>query len=544
MFLSLFKKQSNTSDAPPSAWYRNAVVYQIYPRSFQDSNGDGVGDLRGIIKRLPYLESLGIGAVWISPIYTSPMKDFGYDISDFYNIDPLFGTLADFDELVVEMHKRGIKIIMDLVINHTSSEHPWFKESCSSLENPKRDWYIWQDPQKDGSPPNNWLSVSGGSAWTFDEKTNQYYLHHFLKEQPDLNWRNTDVKDEIRRIAEFWIARGVDGFRVDAMSHLVEDGLFRDDPKNTEFILNKNNQYNKYIHTFSTNRPQLENVIKFLCESINSYPNKFIVFETYLPLADTLAIYNMHPDEHHAPFNFNFFNLEWGAKTYKDFVDNFNNALSLKQIPTYVFGNHDQPRLASRFGEGQARLCAMLLLTLRGLPFIYYGEEIGMKNVDIPKEKIKDGFAHDSVNIGLSRDPARTPMQWDNSSYAGFSTNEPWLPISPEYEKINVSAETSDPKSMFNLYCSLIGYRNKSDILKHGSYKSINTNNNDVFGYIRSYKKKEILILLNFSNTSQIISIKEGGIVIFSTHLDTPPNTPVANTIEMRPFEGYVIELQ
>ena len=546
MFWKLF---FNKAKPISTSWYRNAVVYQIYPWSFQDSNGDGIGDIQGIIDRLPYLNdgtpsSLGVGALWISPIYTSPMKDFGYDISDYCNIDPRFGTLQDFDRLIAEAHKRGIRIIMDLVINHTSSEHPWFKESRSSKESLKRDWYVWRDPQTDGSPPNNWLSVSGGPAWTFDQATGQYYLHHFLPEQPDLNWRNEWVRDAIADTIEFWLNRGVDGFRVDAMSHFIEDGLLRNDPANTQFKKEQDNEYDSFIHMFSTNRPQLQEIVHFLCDNITNRKNTFIVFETFLPIKEMVDMYRMHPDHHHAPFNFNFFRLEWSAPVYRTFVDAFEQALTPGDIPTYVFGNHDQPRLVSRFGEEKARLCAMLLLTLRGMPFIYYGEEIGMSNVDIPKNKIRDGFAHTSEHIGQSRDPARTPMQWDSTPHAGFTTGEPWLPLAADATEKNVSTETHNPQSLLNLYRALIWYRNNSVTLRQGTYRSVDVGNENIFAYIRGSSER-ILVLLNFSNTETVANIRPytrtASTIALRTHSNSSNN--IADTMILAPYEGIVIEL-
>jgi len=544
MFLSFFRKNKKQ----PLPWYKTSVVYQIYPSSFQDSNGDGVGDIRGIINRLPYLQdgtenSLGIGAVWLCPIYTSPMKDFGYDIADFYNIDSRFGTLKDFDELVLGLHKRNIKIIMDLVINHTSSKHPWFKESRSSKTNWKRDWYIWRDPKPDGSPPNNWVSVFGGPAWTIDPETNQYYLHQFLPDQPDLNWRNEYVIYEMQNILQFWLERGVDGFRVDAFGHLLEDGLFRDDVVIKD---QKNNidDYASYMHNYSTNRPELTRVIDVLTSTAKQKPDTFIVFETYLDLHQLVNMYNLHESKQYAPFNFNFISMPWNAVEYRKFVDDFDKLLQ-NHTPTYVFGNHDRPRLISRLDEKRARVCAMLLLTLRGMPFIYYGEEIGMEDVTIEKKDIRDGFALTSLLPGVSRDPARTPMQWNTEKNAGFSTYTPWLPVASNYEEMNIEVEEKNPQSMLSLYKSLIHYRNNSRILQEGSYQSIETGSPDIFGYIRTLRgeKKRILVLLNFKDGEIKISIPHLGKIIFSTTGDVARNTIFSKETTMCPYEGIVVEI-
>src|SRR5918994_1015648 len=314
-------------------WWQTAIIYQIYPRSFQDSNGDGVGDLRGIIRRLPYLAELGVDAVWLSPIFPSPMADFGYDICDYTNIDPLFGTLKDFHELRESAHALGLKLLLDLVPNHTSDQHPWFVESRSSRDSPKRDWYIWRDPAPDGGPPNNWISDFGGSSWEWDETSGQYYLHAFLKEQPDLNWRNPEVRAAMLDVMRFWFDRGVDGFRIDVLWHLIKAEGLPDNPQNPEYR------------------------------------------------------------------------------------------------PNWVIASHDYPRIAAKLGEAQARVAAMLLLTLRGTPTLYQGDELGIGKVDIPPHQVRDPKELREPGIGLGRDPSRTPMAWDGSLNAGFTTGEPWLPL-------------------------------------------------------------------------------------------------------------------
>lgn len=527
-------------------WYRRNVIYQIYPWSFKDSNGDGVGDLRGIIEKLDYLndghDSLNVGAIWLSPIYPSPMKDFGYDISDYYNIDPRFGNLNDFDELVKKAHARGLKIMMDLVTNHTSTEHPWFKESRSSRNNPKRDWYIWHDPKPDGTPPNNWISVSGGSMWELDEKTYQYYLHNFLPSQPDLNWRNKEVQEEMKRIFEFWIKRGVDGFRVDAASHFIEDGQFRDDPINLHYVEGKNSPYDRLLHTFSTNQPGIKEVIGLMCNVAEQNKEIFIVSEVYLGLEELAKFYRFCNTPVHAPFNFSLLNLPWQAKEIRESIEAYEKTLEPQDVPTYVLGNHDNSRIATRRGPAQARASALLLLTLRGTPFIYYGEELGMEDVGIPKNQLKDGFIETSDGV-YSRDPERTPMQWDDTTHAGFTIGKPWLPVSKDYKILNVENQISDPHSMLNLYRTLINFRNNSDALLRGSYHSIQTKSPNVFAFIRESEKEKLLIFINFS--SQIITEPFEFVVgrmIVSTHMDHM-NLPVSHEITLRPYEACLVSL-
>ena len=355
------------------SWPRNCVAYQIYPRSFKDSNDDGIGDLPGITEKLDYLNdgsenSLGIGAIWISPFFPSPMRDFGYDVSDYCGVDPTFGTLDDFDRLVREAHLRNIKVIIDFVPNHTSDQHPWFIKSCSSLDNIKRDWYIWKDPKPDGGPPNNWRSVFGGSAWAFDARTRQYYLHSFLKEQPDLNWFNPMVKEAMKNVLRFWFHRGADGIRVDAVEFLAKDELFRNDPPNPDFKEGKSDPYSAVLHAFSKNQPKLFGILNELTAVMSEYPDRFMVTEVYPEerekAAEYVKFYRNCDNTKTSPFNFEALSLPWQANTYKKFIDKFQSALEPEDLPIYVLGNHDRSRLASRIGREQSRVAAMMLLSL------------------------------------------------------------------------------------------------------------------------------------------------------------------------------------
>lgn len=539
-------------------WFKRSVVYQIYPWSFKDTNNDGVGDLQGIIEKLDYLndgtsKSLGVGAIWLSPIYKSPMRDYGYDISDYYNIDSRFGTLEDFDELVRECRKRDIKIIMDYVTSHTSSEHPWFTESRSSKDSPKRDWYIWRDPKPDGSPPNNWLSIFGGPAWTFDEFTGQYYLHHFLKEQPDLNWRNEEVREEMKRILNFWMTRGVDGFRVDAISHFIEDSEFRDNPLNEKFVEGKHSPFMKYVPKYSMDQPELREVVELLCDTLNNHEEKFMVSEMSAGGKNFFDSYRYSPTKLHAPFNFSLIHMKWRASSYRRFIDNFERLLDKDEIPTYVLGNHDQPRVASRLDRLRARTSAMLLLTMRGLPFIYYGEELGLKNVKIPENKLKDKlnlqgemFASDLKSAHISRDRARTPMLWNSGKYAGFSFADPWLPLSRGYKTKNVEAQTTDEKSMLNLHRKLIHFRNKSTALVDGAYESVIGQSKKLYIYKRESSDEKLLVMLNFSNETVTEPLSENNKykIICSTYMDERGEGSIKDEITLRPYEGYLLQLK
>lgn len=522
-------------------WAENAVVYQIYPRSFKDSNGDGVGDLKGIIDRLDYLndgtsKSLGIDAIWLSPIYKSPMKDFGYDISDYKDIYPVFGTLKDFDKLVKEAHKRRIKIVMDFVPNHTSSVHPWFLESRSSKNNSKRDWYIWKDG-KDGSPPNNWHSVFGGSAWEFDKKTGQYYLHSFLKEQPDLNWRSDEVRNEMYKVLEFWLHKGVDGFRSDAIYHLIKDSQFRDDPPNPNYDPSRDDPGDSLLHIYSRGQTETLDQINTFCKILGKHQDRFMVSEAYLDIPEMTKMYKScrtHPL--HAPFNFNLMSLKWDATSYKKFVDDFEKSLRINDLPNYVLGNHDRSRIASRLGQKRARLAALIQLTLRGMPFIYYGEEIGMEDIPIPPSRIQDP---------VGRDKERTPMQWDNEKFAEFSSVSPWLPVGENYKKVNVNAELKDQDSMLNLYRCLIHYRRKSDALMNGEVKTLDLKNKNVFAFLRQSEKEKVLVVLNFSNKIQevFLSFKKGK-VICSTHTNEKLGEMVdLKKLQLMGYEGTVFTL-
>jgi alpha-glucosidase len=480
-------------------WWQTGIIYQVYPRSFQDSNNDGVGDLKGITRRLDYLKWLGIRAIWLSPVYPSPMADFGYDISDYRNIDPLFGTLEDFDEVLREVHAHDMKLLMDFVPNHTSSQHPWFTESRSSRDNPKRDWYLWCDPLPDGTPPNNWLSVFGGTAWEWDENTKQFYYHAFLKEQPDLNWRNPEVRNAIYDIMRFWLDKGIDGFRIDVIWHLIKDRQLRDNPKNPYYEEHMSN-YDQLLPLYSTDQPEVHEIVEQMRAIHDSYEDRMMIGEIYLPIHRLVTYYGTLGKGAHLPFNFMLISLPWNSQKIAAAIDEYESALPENAWPNWVIGNHDQPRITSRIGIGQAKVAAMLLLTLRGTPTLYYGDEIGMLDVPIPSAEVKDPQGLNMPGKNLSRDPGRTPMQWDNGVYGGFSDEMPWLRTDRRYHRINVASEKLDPYSMLSFYKKLIELRQKELCLTTGDYKPL-FSDNQTLAYIRTLENQPcFLIVLNLSH--------------------------------------------
>ncbi|MDB5232155.1 MAG: alpha-amylase [Chitinophagaceae bacterium] len=525
-------------------WWQEGVIYQVYPRSFQDSNNDGIGDLKGIAHRLDYLEWLGITALWLSPVYSSPMADFGYDISDYQDIHPLFGTLEDFDVLLKEVHNRGMKLILDLVPNHTSDQHPWFLESKSSKNNPKRDWYIWHDARPGGSVPNNWLSVFGGSAWEWDETTGQYYYHAFLKEQPDLNWRNPEVQKAMLDVMRFWLAKGVDGFRVDVMWHMIKDEQLRDNPQNPSYEQHMAT-YEQLLPFYSTDQPEVHEIVRKMRDVLDSYDERMMIGEIYLPLHKLVAYYGIDNKGAHLPFNFQLLALPWDARQIAAAVDQYEGALPAGGWPNWVLGNHDQPRITSRVGLEQARVAAMLLLTLRGTPTVYYGDEIGMRDVPIPFEEVQDPQGLNMPDKNLSRDPSRTPMQWDNGNYAGFSVSKPWLRLAKNYARENVAVQKNDAYSMLSLYKRLIELRQKEPALMTGDYKPVYSDHH-VMSYLReSATSDNFLIVLNLSHRPCYFTIKNyeiKGRIEIATALELEGNE-ITETISLGGDEGIVVRL-
>ena len=492
----------NAVNSSESLWWREGVIYHIYLRSFADSNGDGLGDLPGLIAHLDHLngnpDALGVDALWISPPYPSPDKDFGYDVADYHNIDPRYGTLSDFDRLISEAHKRGMRVMLDLVINHSSDLHPWFLESRASRHNPKRDWYLWRDARSGGRPPNNWQSVFGGSAWEWDQTTHQYYYHMFLKGQPDLNWRNPAVRKALMDMVRFWLDRGVDGFRLDVFNLWFKHPDLPDNPRRLGL-----RGFSRQHHLYDYDQPEMIDALAELRTILDSYSQRAAVGETFGPDPRRVASY-CGDEKLHMAFSFEFTECPWQPAAFLKAIQRWEKALEGIGWPCYVLSNHDKPcRHVSRYGgrhpDAVAKVAATLLLTLRGTPFLYYGEEIGMPNVPLRRSQLLDPASRRYWPF-LSRDSGRAPMQWDRSPNAGFTTSEPWLPIHHGYQDRNVAAQRKDPLSIFSFYRDLIRLRRRSPALHKGSFKSLTSHPTRGLAYLREAPKEQALIGLNFSH--------------------------------------------
>jgi alpha-glucosidase len=523
-------------------WWRDGVFYQIYPRSFMDSNGDGVGDLRGIAARLDHLAWLGVDAIWISPCFRSPMADFGYDVSDYCDIDPLFGTLADFDALVRAAHARGIKVMLDWVPNHTSERHPWFEESRASRSSPKRGWYVWRDAKPDGSPPNGWKAIFGGSAWEWDEGSGQYYLHSFLKQQPELDWRNPDLVKAMHATLRFWFDRGVDGFRIDVVQRLAKHPELSDDP---EGGCPGCEAYGPDRHIHAENHPDIHALLRGVRGVFDEYPERAAVGEVYLMNPAEVARYYGRDDELHLAFNFSFLHSPWSAERFAGEVERMEGYLRDHGWPTVVLSNHDVPRHASRYddatwGDARARVAALMLLTLRGTPFLYYGEEIGMRNVPIPDDRLQDPLAF-TLHRNLTRDPERTPMQWEPGPGAGFTTGAPWLPIG-DADARNVAAQRRDPHSLLALYRDLIALRRTHPALHAGSFRRL-ASPADVFAYERAHEGERAIVALSFAAEPRALAFDDATV---AAGLSTVPGRALperTGRVELGPSEGLVLVL-
>lgn len=524
------------------AWWKKAVIYQVYPRSFQDTNGDGVGDLNGIAQRLDHFVELGIDAVWISPIFPSPMKDFGYDVSDYCEIHPLFGSLADFDRLLAGAHARGLKIILDFVPNHTSDQHEWFRDSRSSPRSAKRDWYIWRDPKPDGSLPNNWESEFGGPAWTFDESSGQYYYHAFLTHQPDLNWRNPEVVAAMRDVMRFWFDRGVDGFRVDAIHHLHEDEEGRDNPPNPNWRPGMP-PTKRWVQIRTIDQPGVHDSIRTMRQVADAYSSeRLLIGEAYLPIDRLMAYYGADLTGFHLPFNFHLISTAWRPQPIASLIEAYEAALPTGGWPNWVLGNHDRSRVASRLGPKQARIAAMLLLTLRGTPTIYQGEEIGMADVPIPSQLVQDPFELNVPGFGLGRDPARTPLPWNSDRNAGFTDGLPWLPLNADADRLNVLNQRDDSRSMLALYRALISLRRSEVVLLLGGYKLV-TATDGVLAYERLFEGRRLIVALNL--TGEVRNVRIGSPahqIVLSTYLDGGSGTQ-DDELVLRADEGLILRV-
>ncbi|MDW7740522.1 MAG: alpha-glucosidase [Bacillota bacterium] len=557
-------------------WWKRGVFYQIYPRSFLDTMGNGIGDLNGIIEKLDYLNdgtanSLGIDAIWFSPFFVSPDLDFGYDVADYCDIATCYGSLDDFDRLLKEAHKRNIRIMIDLVLNHTSDQHRWFKESRSSRDNPKRDWYIWRDGRGPrNAPPNNWKNNFFGSAWAWDEITGQYYLHSFLKEQPDLNWFNPEVRQAIHKVIRFWLERGVDGFRLDVAHCYCQDEEFRDNP--SVFHRIKRFRHSPFWDrplivnifqllelpelqdkVYSRHHPETHNILKEFRKIFDEYPGTTSVGEINSENPALVAsYYGDNNDELHMNFYFSLAQNRWKASAFRRSVERWENNLPSKAWPAYTFSNHDIMRAISRYArKGQedkrARLLAMMLLTLRGTPFIYYGEEIGMKEAKLPRQALKDPVGIKWFPIYRGRDGARTPMQWTAERHAGFTSAEPWLPAGPEVESRNVAYQEKDPASLLNLYKKLIHLGKRSPALQEGLYSSITSGvAGDCYFYLRESNGERLLVALNFSNGKRKYDtslLADQSRILLSTDPNRGEEV-IQDELVLKPLEGCIVLLK
>jgi alpha-glucosidase len=545
---------TQNTHSPDRLWWQEGIVYQIYPRSFADGDGDGVGDLRGIIAHLDYLnngspDSLGVDAIWLSPIYPSPAFDFGYDVSDYCAIDPLFGTLEDFDELVRQAHQRGIHIVMDLVLNHTSHLHPWFVESRAGRDNPKRGWYTWRDGRAPGRPPNNWQSVFGSPAWTWDEATGQHYLHSFLAEQPDLNWRNPETRRAIFDVVRFWLDRGVDGFRLDVADRYYKDAHLRDNPPKPGL-----RAYDRQRRLYNIHQPETHQALQTLRQLLDEYPERMAVGEVEPERA--ASYYGNGSDELHLAFNFELLRCPWRARCFHQTIAAWEQALPPAAWPCWTLSNHDVTRHYSRYAAGpqtesRARVAAALLLTLRGTPFLYYGEEIGMSQGRIPRRQILDPPGRRYWPLYKGRDGARTPMQWDDSPHAGFSGGrpvEPWLPINPDYVQINAAAQHTDPGSLLNFYRRLIWLRRRSAALRHGHYRPLLAHPTAALAFLRQTETQTVLVLLNFSRHTVRLALEQDASLsatAWQTCLDTggwPSLVKLGRLVTLAPYQITILE--
>jgi alpha-glucosidase len=525
----------------PIPWWQTAIIYQVYPRSFQDSGEDGVGDLQGIEQRLDHVVELGADAIWLSPIFTSPMADFGYDISNYTDIDPLFGTLDSFDSMLAAAHRRGLRVILDLVPNHTSEKHPWFVKSRSAKYDPKRDWYLWRLPAGNGNPPNNWKSEFGGSAWEYDADTSEYYCHTFLPQQPDLNWRNPEVRTAIYDVMRFWLRRGVDGFRIDVIWRLVKDELFRDNPVNPDFCPG-DPDHRQLLPLYTSDRPEVHDIIAEMRAVAEEFSERLLIGEIYLPIQRLMTYYGGDLRGLHLPFNFSLLGAPWNASSLAKVIEDYEHALPEGGWPNWVLGNHDNPRIASRVGAAQARVAAMLLLTLRGTPTIYYGEEIGMEQVGIPANRVRDPAEFRQPGKAMGRDGCRTPILWDQSEYAGFSRVEPWLPLPHDFQERCLSAQREEPRSIYRLYRNLIGLRKKHLALSIGFFRMLVCEDN-VLVYIRDYQSKRLLVALNLSGGAVAAIVPNYvGCILLSSYGDRHEE-PVRERFHLRPNEGTIIEV-
>ncbi len=550
-------KKAEPIAAGDDVWWKHAVIYEIYPRSFQDSNGDGIGDLNGITSRLDYLKDLGVDAIWLSPVYPSPQVDFGYDISDYVGIDPQYGTLADFDRLVAEARKRDIRVIMDFVVNHTSDKHPWFIESQSSTTNPKRDWFVWESGKGPGEPPNNWQSVFGHSAWQYSPKTDQWYYHKFYVQQPDLNWRNPKVEQAMWGVVRFWLNKGVAGFRLDAVPTMFEDPSLKD-----EKLLEGTNAFGdpNIDGSLTENLPEVHKVMRDLREVTNRFPgNRVLIGETYLPNAEELKKwYGANRDELQLPMDtqVGFIN-KLDVNLFRQKIDDVENKIGDNQ-PLLVFDNHDNPRLDARYGDGKhdvniQRMLATILFATRSTALMYYGDELGMKTTPPTRvEDVKDPIGKTGWPREKGRDGDRTPMQWDGSPEAGFSkSDKPWLPVPDSYKTINVAEELHDDSSLLNWYKQSIHLRRENAALHLGKLTMLNPSDTHVLSWLRQTPgQPPVVVACNFTADPQKVSFDLSAQGVSGKQAKTLLKTPGAtdptalDAVSLPPYGVYIGQVQ
>lgn len=513
-------------------WWRDGIIYQIYPRSFADSNDDGIGDLPGITGKLDYLQDLGIDAIWLSPIYPSPDIDYGYDVADYTAIDPKFGTMEDFEKLVKEARKRDIHILLDLVLNHTSDQHPWFIESRKSKDNPYHNWYLWRDPKPDGSEPNNWASIFGGSGWEFDPNLGQYYYHMFYPAQPDLNWRNPDVRQAMLDVFRFWLKKGVDGFRLDVFNEYFKDAAFRDNPPSIGL-----RRFNRQKHIHDVSQPEMAPLLNEIRGILDKHKEAYAVGETFLATTEQAADYCRGNDKLHAAFNFDFANCRWHPSRFMDSVEKWYGYLGDDAWPNNFLSNHDMKRAASRYcldkNDHRAKVAMAMLLTLKGTPFIYYGEEIAQRDIPIRrKADVLDPIGRTFWPFHKGRDGCRAPMQWNGKTNAGFSETAPWLPVNADYPLRNVEHQVSDPDSMLNFTKKLIALRKAEPALQGGSFTALASDESFLMIYERRHHDDRLVVALNFSSRKLSFSLPEG---VWNPLLT--PGSQISGNLSLNPYQ-------
>ncbi len=530
-------------------WWREAVIYENHLPSFHDASGDGIGDLEGLIEKLDYLRhTLGVDAVWVGPFFRSPLLDQGFDVSDFLDVEPTFGDLGVFDRLIEEAHRRDLKIIVDYIPNHSSDQHPWFVESRSSRDNPKRDWYLWADPGQGGGPPNNWTAEIGGSTWELDERTGQYYLHTHLREQPDLNWRNPQVREAMLDVLRFWLRRGADGVRIDVAHLLMKDPELRDNPPSPPDHRNpfelQHPDFFSQVHVNDRCHPDVHEVLSEIRVVLDECDAVGIGEIEAMDWGAWAEYYGEGLRGVHLPFAFQLIETRWEANALREAIGSLEASLPEGAWPVLALGNHDRSRLATRIGPKQARVAAMLLLTWRGTPVTLYGDELGLEDQEVPADRQRDSFGL-TVDGGVSHDPARTPMPWNGTRNGGFSAadeSELWLPVAANHASISVAAQLADRASMLNLYRSLLALRDGSSALRLGSYSEHPASDECVYAFVREDESARVLVLLNISEETRRVDLAEQGTILLSTELDRR-GEQASGPVELRPAEGIVIAL-